>query len=248
MLKLIHYEFRKTWFTKLILLGITALLEVVFLISLYGELTDYQVMSVFLLTMLAIGGVMIIGLQSVVTLHRDMNTRQSYMLFMTPNSCYKILGAKMVENGLSILVAGAFFFALGALDITLVMAKEGELSQLWEMIQRFIATINQEIPLNIDGVASFIFNLLSGWIGVVSAAFLADVISAALLNGKPHNGIVSFLIFIGISLLSGWLSSLAIRGVDSITLSFVVDGGLSLALAAVMYVVSAQIMERKLSV
>ena len=61
--------------------------------------------GIVLLTMLAMGGIMVIGLASVVTLHRDVSTKQSYMLFMTPNSSYSILGAKMLENGLSILLA-----------------------------------------------------------------------------------------------------------------------------------------------
>ena len=65
----------------------------------------------FTLLMLAVCGVAVMGLESVFVLHRDMNTKQSYMLFMPPNSCYKILGAKVLECGAAILIAGAFFFA-----------------------------------------------------------------------------------------------------------------------------------------
>ncbi len=108
MLKLMKYEFRKTWITKLILLGVTAVAEIAFLIGLYMEKETTLGLSVMLLVLLAFGGILMIGLYSVMTLHRDMNTKQSYMLFMTPSSSYSILGAKVLECGLSILIGGAF--------------------------------------------------------------------------------------------------------------------------------------------
>ena len=111
MKHLMKYEFRKTLIAKLIILGTTAVLEILFLLGLYTKHDSLAGYSTIMLTMLAFGGVLFIGLQSVMTLHRDMNTKQSYMLFMTPNSSYKILGAKVLENGLSILMACAFFFA-----------------------------------------------------------------------------------------------------------------------------------------
>ena len=101
MFKLMKYEFRKTWITKLILLGVTAVAEAVYLYGLYAEKDNPLSVAIGLLVLLAVGGVLVIGLESVLTLHRDMNTKQSYMLFMTPNSSYKILGAKVLENGLS---------------------------------------------------------------------------------------------------------------------------------------------------
>ena len=112
MIKLMKYELRKTMTIKLMILGATALAEIVFLIGLFANKNRMAAIGVGLLAMLAFGGVMIIGVASVVILHRDMNTKQSYMLFMTPNSSYRILGAKVLENGISILVAGAFFFAV----------------------------------------------------------------------------------------------------------------------------------------
>ncbi len=248
MFKLMKYEFRKTWITKLILLGITAAAEAAFLFNLYTDKEDGLAASIGILTVLAIFGVLFIGLQSVITLHRDMNTKQGYMLFMTPNSCYKVLGAKVLENGLSILVTGGFFFALGALDITLLFAKQGQLNQIWQMIQDFIKTINEEIPLTADALAAFTFSLLADWISIVVTAYLADVISAALLNGKSFNGVISFVIFLALNWAFGWLLGIATRSIPNVVTSMLVQGGISLLIAAVMYVLTAQIMEKKLSV
>ena len=109
--KLLKYELRKTWMLKLIVLGMTAAAEILFLVGLWTQQERALGLGVLLLSLLAMGSIMVIGLYSLVVLHRDMNTKQSYMLFMTPNSSYKILGAKVLENGLSMLLAGAAFFA-----------------------------------------------------------------------------------------------------------------------------------------
>ncbi len=251
MLKLMKYELRKTWFTKAILLAVTAAVEAFFLYGLYGEKEDMAAGGAFILLLLAFGGVLVIGLESVITLHRDMNTKQSYMLFMTPNSCYKILGAKVLECSLSILLTGAFFFALGALDLSLVFAKQGELSLLWDQIREFISNFSVNgRPINIDlpTMATVVFSLLSGWIALITSAYLADVISAALLNGKKMNGVISFVLFLVINWGITRLIVLLTASITENIPAMLAGGGLDLLFAAVMYYVTALIMEKYLSV
>ena len=205
----------------------------------------------FILLLLAFGGVLVIGLESVITLHRDMNTKQSYMLFMTPNSCYKILGAKVLECSLSILLTGAFFFALGALDLSLVFAKQGELSLLWDQIREFISNFSvngRPITIDLPTMATVVFSLLSGWIALITSAYLADVISAALLNGKKMNGVISFVLFLVINWGITRLIVLLTASITENIPAMLAGGGLDLFFAAVMYYVTALIMDKYLSV
>ena len=251
MLKLMKYEFKKTWITKLILLGVTAVAEIAFLVGLYTDKEGPLGLSIFVLMMLAFGGVLVIGLESVLILHRDMNTKQSYMLFMTPNSCYSILGAKVLECGISIFITGAFYFALGALDVTLLFAKQGQLNRIWEMIQDIISSFSvngHALTLNLESMAGFAFSLLTAWISTVTTAYLAVTVSAALLNGKRFNGLLSFVLFLALSWITNWVVQLPNDSIRDTGTLILVDGVISLAFAAVMYVVTAQIMEKKLSV
>ena len=101
MFKLMKYEMRKTLFMKLALIAVTAIVEVIFLTGYYKDLPTRQGVSLFIMVLVALFGILFMGIQSIVALHRDMNTRQSYMLFMTPNSTYGILGAKVLENTLT---------------------------------------------------------------------------------------------------------------------------------------------------
>ncbi len=289
MFKLMKYEFRKTFAQKLILLGITAVLEIAYLIALFCHNENWTAVFAGLLTLLAIGGVLMIGLGSVLILHRDINTKQSYMLFMTPNSSYRILGAKVAENGLSILLTGVFFFALGALDVTLLFTQFGTLADLWDAIQELLRVFNQQIPLDTASIALFVFSLLASWFAAINAAYLADVISASLLNGKKYNGLLTFVVYLGLAFVLGWLQRAAVyliigepagllAGASSMDMNMamgrimfgremmnesvqevsefvayvqhqqLIQGIVALVYAGILYVCTAELMERKLSV
>ena len=252
MKALLKYEIRKTWATKLILLGITAVEELAFLVGLYlmGREVDNYVtaVSISLLVVTAIAGVILIGVQSVLTLHRDMNTKQGYMLYMTPRNSYQILGAKFLENGLSLFLAGAFYFLLGFLDITLMLGRLGQLEQLWNFFRDLMTQFNAEIQITWENMLCLTGSMLTSWLATVAIAYLADIISSALLNGKKFNGLVTFLFFILLSLLLGYIQRAVLPTNAEMMTMLLIDIAVSLAYAAVMYVVSAVIMERYLSV
>ena len=247
MKNLIKYEFRKTWHTKLIILAIAVCAEVLFLSSLYLNRDNYNGLSIVLLTFLAFGGVLFIGIQSIVTMHQDMTTKQGYMLYMTPNSCYKILGGKVIENGLSIFVAGVFFFALGALDITLLLGHHGQLGELKRMMDDLLKSYGVEFQMNVKPFALITLNFLCSWLCTVITAYLADVTATCLLNGKKYNGWVSLLIFIALSWAMAYLQQVCTERLvwDA---RLIWNAVIALGCSAVMYVATAALMERHLSV
>lgn len=246
--KLMKYEIRKTIAVKWAVLGITALLELVFLIGLWTDRNEMTGTGAVLLTMLSFSSILVIGLASVVSLHRDMNTRQSYMLFMTPNSSYRILGAKVLENGISILAAGVFFFGLGVLDVTLLAARQGQLENLWKMAREFLHSLDRRLTLDLPMMASFTLGILLSWFCDITAAYLGEVISAALLYSKRHNGLLSFVLILLLITGTTALQRAAGRACPDLTTEFLVQGAVALACAALMYFLTAQIMERRLSV
>ena len=173
MLRLLKYELRKTLFSKLILIGITAMAEAIFLIGFWGKKENPLTIGALLLFFIAISGIALMGLLSLITLHRDMNTKQGYMLFMTPNSCYKILGAKMIECSLSLLLAAAFYFALGYLDFSLLLGK-GTNQQILDMINQMLQSINSKILLDAPHLSALVFNMVACWICTVAIACLSE--------------------------------------------------------------------------
>ncbi len=249
MSKLLKYELKKTWALKLIILGVTAVAELAFLITLYLDQSNRGVLAFtcMVLFFTAMFGTMLIGVQSVLTLHRDMNTKQGYMLYMTPRNSFQILGAKLLENGLSLALAGGFFFLLGFLDVTLLFSKLGSLGDLWNFFKDFVRMIGEEIPLNASGILCLVVELLASWLATVSIAYLADIVSSALLNGKKMNGFLSFLFFILLTVLLNWIQNLFRTGMN-IEALLLVRAGIALVYSTLMYVASAWVMDRYLSV
>lgn len=251
MKKLFIYEMIKTRLSKFIILGITAVLEIVFLLGLATSNEELQATGMLLLALIGVASVFWIGIQSVVTLHRDMNTRQSYMLFMTPNNCYKILGAKYLENGLSILLSGLFFGTLGALDLTLLFDHYHQLDQLMDLLKEILGAFTKSISLDPASIISFIVYLLFDWLFTVSLAYLAVIVCTALLNGKKGNLFLSFLLFLGLDILFSILFSKIFPSEvanGTMVTTFLPRAGLCLIITVAIYWINARIMEKYLSV
>lgn len=239
-------ELRKTAFSKLVLLVITAVAEIAFLIGVFWKKDNILAMGIIFLVMCTIFGVIYIGIESVNVLHRDLNTKQSYMLFLTPKSSYQILGAKILENGISIIMAGAFFAALAALDVTVATLYIGGLKEMINLVSSFME-VNWSVTFTPAEAAFYFFGLLASWIVFIVNADLSVILSASVLAGKKGSGIAGFLIFLVISSVIGKLLDL-IPVLESMELTFVLYIAASFAIAAVLYVISGWIMEKKLSV
>ena len=247
MSKLIKYEFRKTWPAKLVVLAFTLIAEIVFLVGVFGDNPDRTGIGIALLALTAMFGIFAIGVQSLVILHRDMSTKQSYMLFMTPNSRWAILGAKVLENGLSVLLSGVFFALLALGDLSLLLGKNHQLEQLWTMIQDVWRSFNAEIELNQMNFLLFALFIVISWVNTVMTAVLADVVACALLNGKRFSGLIAFILFFVLNYLTAKIGSLVGTGA-SFSDRMLIESGLELVFAVIMYLCSATIMERRLSV
>ena len=246
MLKLMKYELRKTAFSKLVLLVITAVAELAFLLGVFLKKDNLLAIGIVFLFMCAVFGVIYIGIESVNVLYRDLNTKQSYMLFLTPKSSYEILGAKILENGISIVMAGVFFALLAALAITVATLYIGGLKEMINLVSSFME-INWSVTFTPAEAAFYFFGLLASWIVYIVNADLSVILSASVLAGKKGSIIAGFLIFMVISAIIGKALDL-IPVLQSTELTFVIYIAAAFAIAAVLYLISGWIMEKKLSV
>ena len=240
MLMLLKYEFRKTLFPKLVLLATLAVLEGIFLYGRWTGRTNTQTLGMTLVVFVLLFGFLIIGILSLVTLHKDMNTRQGYMLFMTPNSTYRILGAKVAECGLSLLIVGAVGLGLGALNFSM-------LSEVTRFITSLLENFGPGLSPDFPTLSSLLFNILCHLLCSVTTAYLADVISSSLLNGRKGNLVITFALFVVINYMVQKILTLLPDSLGTVPL-FLLQGGVSLVLAGVMYVITARLMDRYLSV
>ena len=240
MLRLLKYEFRKTLFPKLVLLALLVIFEGIFL---YGYWTDNNStitlgLSLFLFTFLC--GLLAIGIISLVTLHKDMNTRQGYMLFMTPNSTYRILGAKVAENGLSMLGIGAVGLGICLLNFSLI-------KQELEFITSFLKNFGIGLTPTFSHLSALLVYIISSILCSVTTAYLADVICSSMLNGQKGSMVITFVLFALLNFGIQKIMGLVPASLD-IVVMFLLQGAIALVLATVMYIITARLMDRYLSV
>ncbi|MBR5960889.1 MAG: hypothetical protein IKZ98_07805 [Clostridia bacterium] len=240
MLKLFKYEMRKTLFAKLVLLALLAIMECIFL---YGYWTNNNStvtlgLTLFLFTFFC--GLLVLSIMSLVTLHKDMNTRQGYMLFMTPNSTYRILGAKVAECGLSLLGVGAIGLGLGALNYSMI---EKELQFITSILKNF----NVDLVPTLPNMSSLLVYIICNVLCSVTTAYLADVISSSLLNGQKGNLVITFALFALLNFVIQKIMTI-VPSTLGIVSALLLQAAIALVLAIVMYIITARLMDRYLSV
>ena len=247
MIKLMKYEFRKSLMSKLIFVGITVVMEIVFLVGLFGKFEKTMVIGMLGLFFTALAGIAFMGIESILTLNRDLTTKQSYMLFMTPNSSYKILGAKALENGIAVLLSGAFFGGLAALDFWLIGREIDEVVNIVDMLRSMLETIDPRLVISARVLITVLFTILCSFLLRIVTGYLAVVLANTLLSGKRGATIIAFVFFIVISLAIGWVTNHLPSMNDTVN-TMLLQSAFALACSVIMYFVTAWIMDKKLSV
>ena len=69
------------------------------------------------------------------------------MLFLTPKNSYQVLGAKILENGLSIFLAGVFFAVLIAVDASIGILYIGGVKEFLDLLNQLMISIQININL-----------------------------------------------------------------------------------------------------
>ena len=199
MLKLMKYEFRKQLTTKFLLLAVLGLLEIYFLYGVFSDNMDKTMRAVILLATLAFAGIFFVSFECIMTYYNDLKTKQSYMLFMVPQSTCSVMGAKILSAMVQIVMTAAVFGAVAFLDAFAVAARFEQIDQFFETIQM---VLRQFFSLNIDAgvIAINIAELVITWISIVILAMLAITLSATFMANSKLHGIVSFVFFVVIQI------------------------------------------------
>ncbi|MDO5540091.1 MAG: hypothetical protein Q4F83_08435 [Eubacteriales bacterium] len=247
MLMHMKYELRKSMFSKMVILLVTAVSEIAFLAGVFLKNNTALMWGITGLSMCAVVGIFYIGIESLLTFHKDLNTKQSYMLFMTPQTSYTILGAKVLQNALAIFAAGAFFVLIAVLDVVTATIYMDGLQALIDMVQELMKNISVQINIEPQNIIMAVAVTLVSWLMMIATGYLAIVLSATILAGKKLSGFVSFVLYLIINFgalkildLVPYMKNQTLQGCLVIALSFIIT--------VILYLISGWIMERKLSV
>ena len=248
MLKLVKYEFRKQLFSKVMILVILALLQVGFMIGLFFEKERLLATSMGLYLFLSIASVLFVAFESINTYSNDLKTKQSYMLFLTPNSTYKIVGAKVLSTIVTIGLTAAVFVGATLIDFAAVLVKYDKVAKVIELIQEFSAKLFQA---NIDYayIISFVIYFLFDLIAILIIGMASITLSATFLSNSKGKAVVSIIFFFGINFvlgrIEGWV--LPARSLTS-TDPYYINCVWSLGVIVVFYFLTSYMLDKKVSV
>ncbi len=245
MLKLMKYEFRKQLTTKILLLAVLGLMEIYFLYGILSNNMETTMKAVVFLSVLAFAGIFFVSFECIMTYNNDLRTKQSYMLFMVPETTLSVMGAKILSAIIQIILTSSVFGIMAFVDAFAVAARFDEIDTLFVMIQRIL---HQVFSLNIDAgvIAINLAELVIGWICVVILAMLAITLSATFMANSKLRGIVSFIFFVVLEIIITKIRRVIVKPLSGNT-AHVVAILLSVVVIAIAYPTIAWMLKKKVS-
>ena len=161
--KLMKYEWKKQRTSRMIVMVALAVCVLTFL---GGVLVEKDALMGISATLLLVGSFFVVfymGIERILILNRDLKTKQSYMIWMTPKSVWEILGAKFVVAIVQMFFVFALYVIAGLLCFVGMLQYVGELGNVFAIIRDSFIQLSGEGQL----IAQIIWNLFCifvGWI------------------------------------------------------------------------------------
>lgn len=250
MLKLMKYELRKQAFSKLIILIIAGLGEIMFFTGFVLDKENTMGLAIGLLIMFTFGALFFIAFESILTYYNDLRQKQSYMLFLTPSSSYSIVGAKVISSGVQVILSGIAFALIFVIDASALLAKYSSLQELRDMIHQFVK-LQFNVNVNARVVILVVLVLLISWISIITLAFFSITLSTTFLADKKGKALISFIIFIILNVIINKFNNLIndIHGIGT-NISFALIAALIVytIVTVITFLATSWMLERKVSV
>jgi hypothetical protein len=207
MLNLIKYELIKKRKALIMALAVIGIIEIAMLFSLYKG--GGWIGLTMLLTFVIIAGInFFIIIDCSLSYSSELNKSQGYMLFMTPNSGYSILGAKVIVSFIELCVGTLALF--GVLYSNYLYAYHLLANKISPEAQVFIDMFKsffQDIMPSIGQFLLILFIIAIQWFAFLITIYLAITLTKTLLSNIKRRGIISFILFIGLYIATTFLYS-----------------------------------------
>ena len=257
MVNLIKYEFLRKWRFLLIFLAVVVLINANVLYRVFGKLqsTEFEMITLgsFFGGLLAVFFLLFI-VDVTYMYSRDLNSKSGYMIFLTPNSGYKILGAKLLTGLIEGFAFLVFYFLLLAISFLGFYAQPFHdlvRSQLAERVfVQFNLTLGEIIPF-------LTANLVTAFLSIVALVltiFAALSIRKSILAERKFGGFISFVIFVLLFWLNGKLISLVVNVINNAELFvngihyFNIISLLQIAFGVALFILTAYLLEKKIDI
>ena len=245
MLKLMKYEFKKQMFSKIIIAAILGVLTLYFGIAcVIDKETHAAIATMLIFTVMVFAG-LYTAVESLSVYDKDLKTKQSYMLFLVPRSSYEILGAKMISAALQIFFTMLLYGIVAVLCGSVFLIKYSSVRELMTLVQN-ILEINYSVRVDWGFVVQTILTVFVTWVFIVVLGYFVETLI-------HKTKLTSFIVFVAYILCFWGVVSADNAILNAISKSSqVMQSSVEilffLVINTVLYVASAWLMDKKLSV
>lgn len=208
----------------LTVLGVIAVLEMYFLISLGVDHMEHVVIAAVLMMFASYGAAVYIFVRGVASYASELKAKSAYLIFMTPNSGLKIMGSKYLYTFVNGILLGGVCGALGALDLSLIMMHEDDWQSFLRMMDIFLR-VNQGVQTGqiVLAVAFYLVLMLLSLLTFFAMAYFAITLSHTLFRDKKWRTWVALLIFVGVYWGLSYLQGLLPNPVENLVFNTMYD-------------------------
>ena len=257
MFRLSKYELRKNRTALFVLLAGLAALQICFLIALRGETLDYAIIWSTILVLYAVVCYFAVFIFAITNYYREINSKTSYLVFMTPVSALSIILSKMLTVLVLGVILAAALGALGWLDFSLFLNQYSVYKSMGEVISEVMKNFGidtaQVASMALFGIITFLLSVFS----TVAMLYLCITLAATLLQNSRLKLVVTIALFV-----AGIYAESKIQGVitdlhpmvyrDTVDLIYLLQQSWPYALAnlaelALFMILTTWLLEKKLS-
>ena len=195
MLKLVKYEFRKAQSAFLTLLGLTAALEIYYLVSLRLEEESHMVISMMLLMLCAYAVAIFVFVRGVTSYSGELKNRSSYLIFLTPNSTLKIVASKFLYTFVNGLLFAMLFAVLAGADFLLAMKHFNEYENFLYGLKTMLNLYGVYVDQILYGVLFVLAYAFLSILSTIAVAYFSITIGHTLFRDKKWRWLPSLVLF-----------------------------------------------------
>jgi len=195
MLKLTKYELRKNLLGIGIVAGIICVLQALFMFFCLTENINYTSLFGGLLIIAASVSYFIVFIFGVVTYYRELSSKSSYLIFMTPNSSLSIITSKLLYTLIIGIGISAIFIGFGVLDIFMMAGVFGDLADALKNFSEMLKIMGIDVVNIIINIVAGIISFLIAFFFLISLAYFAITLSSTALQNKKIKGFISVVLF-----------------------------------------------------
>ncbi len=195
MFRLSKYELRKNVIALLVLLAGLAALEIGYVFGVKSGKEQVALMCMAFLVLYAVVCYFAVFIFAITNYYREINSRTSYLVFMTPVSSLGIILSKMLTVLVLGIILAAVLGALGWLDMTLFLDHYSEYQGMGEIISETMSSIGinttQLAASALFGIVVFLLSIFS----TVAMLYFCITLAATILQSSKLKFIVTVLLF-----------------------------------------------------